>query len=341
MAQLQTHSQRIGVTKGEILKHAMHKEVLAKSGQQKEKPKKEGEEIIYRRYLPFGATTTNINAPKVNVQEHILQEGITPEADEINYVDVYGRIDPYGAQYMYTDKLVDLHEDDIPSEYKKQIGERFGLLREMIRWGAVRTCTNRFYAGGTSRGTVSKTVTLDMLRKIARNLEVNRAMRVTSMAGTGPNFGSAPVESAYWVFGHSNITSDFRDLAGFTKSVEYANRKMSCPTEIGAVEEFVIITSPELDAYLGAGAANPSSLGLLGSNSKVDVYPLIVVAEDAWASLQLRGMSSLKVTNIAPSVVSDTDPLGQRGFVAAKMYDGAFIQNHGWMAMAEVGVSAL
>ena len=338
MAQLNSLDPRIGKVKGQILKHAMHREVLQKAGEMKPFPKNMGEIISYRRFIPFGATESTFNQPQVNVQEHVLQEGITPEADELQKMDIEARMDQYGAQYYYTDKVKELYEDDIPAEQVRQIGERFGLLREMIRWGIVRTCMNRFYAGGTSRSTVSETVSLPMLRRIARNLEINHAMRVNKMGNASNKFGTRPIESSYVVFTHTDLESDIRDIPGFTKVVEY-NTPPICPEEVGSVEQFRFVVSPELRPYLGGGASIGST-GLLGSGN-VDVYPLIVTGQDAWASLQLRGHTSLEVNHIGTNVISKDDMLGQRGYVAAKMWDSAFVQNDGWMAVYEAGASTL
>jgi hypothetical protein len=44
----------------------------------------------------------------------------------------------YACLYAVTDKAVDMYEDDIPAEMKKQTGERLGLLREMIKYGVLK-----------------------------------------------------------------------------------------------------------------------------------------------------------------------------------------------------------
>ena len=75
--------------------------------------------------------------------------------------------------------------------------------------------------------------------------------------------------------------------------------------------------------------------------TKVDVYPFIVVGEDAWGQLSLRGADALDPTYIPPGQKDKSDPLGQRGFVGAKFYMACTMLNEGWMAVAEAGVSAL
>ena len=56
-----TQTQRIGALKGEILKHAVPKEVLGRYGVKKPMPKNSSETIKFRRCLPKGATTSTPN----------------------------------------------------------------------------------------------------------------------------------------------------------------------------------------------------------------------------------------------------------------------------------------
>ena len=73
----------------------------------------------------------------------------------------------------------------------------------------------------------------------------------------------------------------------------------------------------------------------------MDVYPFIVVGEDAWGQVALRGLDAIDPTYIQPGVKDKSDPLGQRGYVGAKFYMSCVLPNEGWMAVAEAGVSSL
>ena len=140
-----TQAGRINKLKGEMLAHAMPVEVLGITGQNKKMPKNNGDTVVYRRWLPYGATTTNantINRPAVSAAAHITAEGVTPTAETLTPQDVSVVLDQYACLYAVTDKTFDLYEDDVPAEMKKQVGERMGLLREMIRYGALKACTN-------------------------------------------------------------------------------------------------------------------------------------------------------------------------------------------------------
>lgn len=333
---------RINKLKGEILAHAVPAEVLGMTGMQRAIPKNNGKTVVYRRYLPYGAAATNyntINRPSASPAAHVLTEGVTPTADTLVPQDITVTLNQYGCLYQLTDVVSDTYEDDVPAEMKKQCGERIALVREMIRYGVVKACANVNYAGGTSRDTVDEKITLSMLRRVSRNLQANHAKKVTAILAPSANIATQSVEAAYLVFVHSDAEADIRDLAGFKHVAEYGTRKPVSPYEIGSCENFRFITSPELAPYAAAGALLGTT-GLSGVTN-IDVYPFIMVGEDAWGQVALRGADSIDPTYIPPGTKDKSDPLGQRGYVGAKFYMNATLLNEGWMAVVEAGVTAL
>lgn len=338
---LNNPAQRIGRIKGEFLAHAMPVEVLAHGMGMKSMPKNGGELIIYRRWIPFGSTLANPNRFTVDPIAHITQEGVTPNADVLTPQDVTVQIQQYACLYALTDKTVDLSEDGaaIPGEMKKQVGERMGLVREMIRYGVLRASTNRFFAGGTSRATTDERMTLPLLRRITRGMKLNHAKMKTSILAPSPNYQTAPVEAGYMVFASTDVESDIRDLPKFTPTAEYGSRKPVCAEEIGSCENFRFCLSPELTSWPDSGAAVGATGLFSTTGANIDVYPVIVMAEDAAHDVALRGGASLDPTWLPPGTKDKNDPLGQRGYIGAKFYSAAFVSNHGWMAVAEVGIT--
>jgi N4-gp56 family major capsid protein len=333
---------RINKLKGEILAHAVANEVLGITGTQKGIPRNSGDTVVYRRYLPYGATNANWNTrnrPVVGDTAHELTEGVTPPADTLVPQDIQVTLKQYGCLYQLTDKTADLYEDDVPAEMKKQCGERVALLREMIRYGVVRACTNVFYAGGLSRATVNSRITRNILRNVSRTLQANHAKRITGILAPSTNIATRPIEASYLVFVHSDCEADLRDLTGFVHISEYGSRKPVHQQELGSWENFRFITSPELAPYAGVGATGTT--GLLVTATRADVYPFIVVGEEAWGQVALRGVNSLDPTYIPVGQKDKSDPLGQRGYVGAKFYMNCVLLNEGWMAVVEAGASSL
>ena len=253
-----TQSARVNRLKGEILAKAVPCEVLGIAGMAKQHPRNVGDNVTFRRWLLFGGVDNRyITGANVDTyaSAQITTEGVTPAADTLTAVDINVALQQYHVLYSLTDKTADLYEDDVPAEMKAQTGERVGLIREMVTYGAVKAITNVYYGGtGSSKATVNGKISLNMIRKITRNLKANHAKMVTSILAPSPNIATQPVEAAYLVFCHTDLEADIRDLQGFIHVSEYGTRKPVHEMEIGSVESFRFILSPELAQDINAGA---------------------------------------------------------------------------------------
>lgn len=345
MQKMATAAQRVGILKGEILAHAEPKEVLGMTGQQKKMPKNVGETVKFRRWLPYGGvdnrwiTGTNVST---FAGAHLTAEGVTPSADTLQPVDVQATLAQYSCLYSMTDKVVDQYEDDIPMEMKKQTGQRIGLVREMVRYGVLKGMTNAYYAGGSSRGTVTQSLTLNLIRKVTRTLDQNHAEMSTTILNSSPLFGVSSVEASFIVFCHTDMAPAIRDLPGFVHVANYGTRKKLHDKELGSAESFRFVLSPELAAYVNAGATVANAPGMFSTNSvNIDVYPVLVCGEDCWGQVALKGDKALDVSYIPVGTKDTADPLGQRGYIGAKTWFTSLILNQGWGALIECGTPDL
>lgn len=346
--QFATAAGRINKMLGQILAHAIPVEVIGTGGAlNQQMPKNVGDTVVFRRWLPFGGTDNKWVIPATTdaaanfASGHLTAEGVTPNADTLSPVDVTVALNEYSALYSFTNRTADLHEDDVPAEMKKQTGQRIGLVREMVRYGALKASTNKFYGGGgASRSTVNSKLTLPLLRKVARSLQANHGSRITEILSASANFGTTPVEAAYIVYGHTDLAPDIRDLPGFKHVSEYGQRKPMNEYEVGSCEEFRFLLSPELAPILDAGVA-VGATGLLANSTNVDVYPVVIVADNCYGQVALRGKDSIKPSVIMPGQTDTNDPLGQRGYIGALTYFNCTVLNNGWLAIAEVGASVL
>lgn len=343
-----TVSQRIGKWKAEILTCAKYAQTLHVTGpMQKGMPKNNSMEAIFRRWLPWGDVDNKFvaagtsDAAAAFADAHRLQEGVAPESNSIVPVDVSVNLQEFGMLYSFTNRTYDFHEDNIPAEITKQLGERKGTLDEMIDYAALQACTTKLYAGnGGSRATVSKAPTLAGLRAIAQGLYNNSAGLMTSGSLTGPGYGSAPTEAGWVVVCHTNALADFRGMDGWIPVQNYAGTKPIHPMEKGSVEEFRIIVTPHLQPILDAGAA-VGATGLAANSTNVDVYQTVIAAKEAWGKLSLTGAGSIDPQIHMPDSSSKSDPLGQIGLHGMRFYAASKVLNHGWMCIYEHGVTAL
>lgn len=337
-----TQAGRVNVVIGEMIAHAVPYEVLALGCNMKPMPKNKGDTVKYRRVLPYGATSSTantINRWSVTAATHLVTEGVTPNPEGITYHDVQVTIQQYGCLYSYTDKAALLYEDDIPNDEKEQCGERVGLVREMIRYGSLKACTNVYYSGGTSRVTVDEAVSLNLLRHISKNLQANGSKMKNKVIAPAAEYDTSAIEAGYLVFCHTDCEPDIRDLPGFVPVAKYAGRKVINENELGSCERFRFIVSKELAAYADSGAAIGAT-GLFSTTGvSLDVYPMIVMGEEGAFDIALRGEDSVAPTHIPHTQKDKSDPLGQRGYVGAIFWSAVLVANNGWMAVAEVGTT--
>lgn len=356
-----TQAARIGKWKGEILARAIPVEVLQLAGMQKSMPKNVSDTVVYRRWVPYNATVGN---PNILIQSggatvetdasnrvdtmltnNTLAEGTTPAPESMVAQDITAVLKQYGCLYSFTDKVADLYEDDISDAMKTQVAERMVLIRELEVYSKVRASTNRFYGGaGTTLATVAGKVTAKMLRKIARSLHANHTKKPTSILAPTPNIGTKPIEAAYLVFCHGDIDADLRDTVafpGYTPVAAYGSRKPLHENEIGSFEQFRFIASPELVPFQNAGAAVGTTGCISTGGTAIDVYPLIIVGQEAYGTVALRGSKSFDLSVIPVGNKDSADPLGQRGYIGAKFYAVSVLLNQQWMACALVGAGDL
>lgn len=336
-----------------MLEHAQPITVLGDFGDMKEMPLNSTDTLVFRRTLPFGASTTGsigsgatgttnqyIGTPVIASNSFVLAEGVTPNSNTVSFQDVTVTLQQFGVLYKFSSKVESLYEDNIPEEMVKLTGETLAEVLEMVRYGVFKAGTQVVYANGSGRTSVNTAISLNKLRQTARNLESNRGKRVTQRLAPSVNFGTKPVQPAYIVFLHTDGEADVRNLPGFTRIEEYGSFKPIHDREIGACEQFRFITSPLLSAFAAGGSATLNGMVSVGG-SNVDVYPFLVLAESAWGQVALRGMSAIKPTILKASTVSHANPLGQFGYVGASCWYNAVRLNEAWCARLECAVTAL
>ena len=315
----------------EMLAHAEPILVLSKFGQSKPLPKNKADTVKFRRPVPFTVST----AP--------LVEGATPTSQQMSYEDVTVQLSQYGAVTEITDKVDDLSEDPVLKDASMLSGEQAAETIEMVTYGAIKAGTNVFYdtTGHTTRATVDSKLTLNRIRAVVRALRANRGKAVTSMLASSPDYATRAIEGGFIAFGHTDLEADIRNLSGFIPVAQYGSRQPLCPEECGSVENIRFILSPLLVPFQAAGAAVGATGMIADDATNIDIYPLLVIAKEAYGLVPLKGSNAITPSVINPGMPSKSDPLGQVGFVGWKTYFAAKILNENWIARLEVGATAL
>jgi N4-gp56 family major capsid protein len=313
---------------GEMLAHAEPVIILGKFGLTKPMPKNKAETMKFRRPIPFDPATTPIT------------EGVTPTAQKMRYEDVSVTLRQYGRPIEITDKVVDLAEDPVLQNSAMMAGEQAGATVEQVIWGVIRAGTNVIYANGATRSGVNTPITLNKQRAVTRALRAQKAKMVSRMLAPGVGYGTQAVEAAYVAVSHTDNESDIRNLPGFVPTAKYGTRQVLSEYEIGTVESVRYVLSPDLAPFRDAGGAAGGTVVTSGG-SQADVYPIIYIGQDAYASVPLKGAEAMRPMVLNPGTPSKSDPMAQRGYVSWKTWFAAVILNDMWMCRLEVAVSRL
>lgn len=321
-------SPRVGIyAVANFLEHAQPVLVLEKFARVEQLPKNKGQLVVWRRFVPFEINTT------------ALVEGVTPAPNQMQYEDVSTMVDQYGGWVSFTDVIADTHEDPNLQKISMGLGEQAGSTKEAIIWDTLIGGTNVIYSGAaTSRATVEAPIAEEDLIAAQRFLKANRAKHITKMLKASTNIATEPVAPGFVAFGHSNLEPDFRSLQEFVVREKYSNVQLLSDYEIGKFQDIRVILTPQLTPFYGAGSANVT--GVLSANgANVDVYPVVIVGQDAFGVVPLRGMDTAKVTIKNPEPTYE-DPLAQRGFASWKMWYVAVRLNEEWMVRIEAAARA-
>lgn len=306
-----------------LLKRGVPFLVIEKFGQVFVMPDKSTKVAKFRRYnaLPWA------NVP--------LTEGVTPAGKKVSVTDVTCTLDQYGDYTTYTDVIQDTHEDPFLQAVTEVLGEQAAQTMEKVRYDIIKAGTNVFYANGAARTDVNTPITLSLQRKATRALKRQNGLHITSVVSSTPDFRTEPVEAAYIALVHPDVENDVRNITGFIQTKQYGT-VTPWENEIGAVEDVRYLRSTIFQAFADAGGTTSTMVSTTGSNA--DVYPVLIIAKDAYALVPLKGADSLSIMIVNPKPAPG-DPLGQRGTAGWKVMHTATILNDAWMVRIEVAAT--
>jgi N4-gp56 family major capsid protein len=292
-------------------------------------PKGRTKVVKWRRYGRLAATTT------------ALTEGVTPTINNLTSTDVTATLSQYGQVVGLTDFIMDTHEDPVLNEFSQSMGETAGQTLEAIIYSIIKAGTNVQYSNGAARNTLNTAINSTVARRAIRQLKQQDARPLSMMLNATDGVGTVPIPPSYICFCHPNVEMDLQNstnfAAGYTRVQQYGTFKPISDAEIGSFENIRFIGSTLYTALANAGSATLNSM-IGGTN--VDVYQSIVVGKDAYATVNLAGSGNGLTPVVVNPKPSDSDPLGQRGYVGFKMYATAAILNDAWMTRIEHGVTA-
>ena len=312
-----------------LLKRALPFLVLEKFGQTYVMPKNKTDVAKFRRYNALPINTTP------------LTEGVTPNGQPLTVTDYTATLTQLGDFVTITDVIQDTHEDPVLQEASAILGEQAAQSVETMRWGILTACTNVFYANGTALNAVNTVLALPHQRAVTRALAAQNARPITTIVRSTPDWGTVNVQAGYVALAHPNLENDIRNMANFISSENYGTIT-PWENEIGKIENVRYLSStifaPKPDA--GGAIAGLTTPVLSTTGTDADIYQIAYIARDAYGIVPLKGQNAVDVMVVNPHP-APSDPLAQRGTAGWKSFQTAVILNDAWMAILNVGCSAI
>lgn len=312
-----------------MLKVAIPSMCMGRYGQQVAIPSNKTQSVKWRRYNPFAPTLVP------------LVEGVTPSADEPTVTDVETILAQFGRRVVLSDVIMDTHEDPVMAQMSTRLGELAAQMQELICFNALRGGTSVQWVGGTSRGTVSAAISAAALDRAIRTLKRANTGYITGMLAASDKVATQPVRKGFVAFCHVDLQQDLERLAGYIPVANYASGQAHGDYEIGSYKEIRFMTSTLYGPWMAAGASGSTLLtngNGGGATGNADVYPIVIVGEDAYATVSLAGRGAITPVVVNPKP-SDSDPLGQRGHCGFKFYSAARILQDAFATRIECGVA--
>jgi len=324
--------QSAGFIAKQMLERGEYEYVAQRLGKAYTIPKKHTKTAKWRRIESFPRAT----AP--------LAEAVTPPAGRIVYTDYTVNLEQYGYWVPLSDVIFDTHDQPIPDETVTAMSEQMRETAELITIGVLKGGTTVFYANNAgSRANVASPATRGDFRRIERFLKKYKAKPIGKLINAGPNIATEPVAPAFFVLHHTDNKADVEDLEGYVPWENYASNTAVLPGEHGKVGYFRFVATPLFEPWESSGDTSDVYLAagdVPSVAAAVDVYPMIVVAKDAFGVVNLQGMSAVTPAVVYPKAQIG-DPLAQKGFASWKIYFAAVILQQNWIARLEVAATAV
>lgn len=310
-----------GYVSGQLLERGMPTIVLDRFGQADALPNNETKLMTFYRYnaLPSGPENT------------LLQEGVQPAGRKLSRTPVTLQLQQYGDFIGITDVVKDTCDDTTIQGGLDVLSQQISETSEKIIIAELLSSTSRWFANGTARASVNTVFTKALMERVVTGLMRQNAKFISKAVKATVDYGTEAVRPAYFAVIPPELVPAVRAFAGFKDSVDYGTMT-PYPTEIGAVNDVRYLYHTLINAWAGAGAAGGTSIRETGSLA--DVFPVIVIAADAFANVALNGMH-----NVSPWVRNPShapgDELAQTGSMGWKFMKASKILNDAFMAVVE------
>lgn len=266
-------------------------------------------------------------------------------------LEIEGSIHKFGYFYEFTQEMIDFDSDDMLMDHlsRELMNSAVQMTEAVLQKDLLAAATTVLFAGAatsdatiTGEGATPSLVSYRNFQRLDQMLTDNRTPRQTKVITGSRNIDTRVIPAGRVAYVGSEVTPLLKDLKdsfgnkAFIEVQHYADAANVLNGEIGSIDAFRFIQVPEMLHWAGVGAtatgANPGyRTTTVGGVEKYDVYPILVVGDDAFTTIGFQTDGKTVKFNIITKMPGEAtadrnDPYGETGFSSIKWYYGILIK---------------
>jgi N4-gp56 family major capsid protein len=257
-----------------------------------------------------------------------------------------GSITKFGFFTEFTQESIDFDSDEKLMDHlsRELLSGAVQLTEAVLQKDLLANAGVIVYAGTavsnatvTAEGAGAAIVDYNDLMRLDQILTDNRTPQQTKVVTGSRLIDTATIPAARIMFVGSELVpllkamKDLHNEKAFIAVQHYGDAGTVLNGEIGTIDAFRIIQVPEMLNWTGAGAAVAANPGYRVSAGNYNVYPMLVVGDDSFATIGFqtdgKTVKFSTVTKMPGNATADrNDPYGETGFSSIKWYYGILVK---------------
>lgn len=293
----------------------------------------------------------------------LLENELSSNKVSTKFSTFTAKLDLFGRTLDYTEDIELFHDSGTIMRYRQQLGELAGMDYEDAIQLDLLSSQNVMYSGpATSKATLgdgigegsvdnitntnvveeSYKINYALIQRINDKLRRYRVPKHTSILTGSVKIGTTPIPPCYVAIVGANIVTDLENMIRganvynkdypFLKVERYASQTSLLDGEVGSCNGIRFVYAEQLMEERGAGAAvdanytgSLSYTGTPGTDAKFDVFPMLIIGKDSFATIGLMGRDKIQFGHKAPSQRDTIDQYGVYGFFNYKFWYASII----------------
>ncbi|MBS7344280.1 MAG: N4-gp56 family major capsid protein [Caryophanon sp.] len=267
---------------------------------------------------------------------------------------IKGTMQNFGYFTEYSRDSLDFDTENDLEQYvhSQMISTASQITEDLLQIDLLNAAGTIFY-GGTAQSDAEMTetskVSYEDLARLSVALDNTRTPKNTTVITGSVKVDTKTLPAARVMFIGPDLIQQLRKMvdyhgdAAFIPVQKYGDATTILRGEIGTVDQFRIVVNPEMMKWEGAGATVSDDKGIYTTEGKADIYPMLVVGDDAFTTIGFHPTGTntkFEIIHVKPGSgnASNADPYGKRGFMSIQWWYGFMVHRPERIALAKTVV---